>query len=104
MRRATFLLLLVALTACADESSRWAKPGVGAATVSTDVDRCERQAREATRREDQINADILASRGNDWQRTGTLSAKEADMAASSRSQGNRALAACMAAKGYSPVR
>ena len=39
MPRATILLLVVALTACADESSRWAKPGVGTATVSTDLDR-----------------------------------------------------------------
>jgi hypothetical protein len=104
MRHLGIVLILVVLASCAAESNRWTKPGVSPATAVTELDRCEREARDATRREDQINADILASRGNDWQRTGTLSAKEADMAASSRSQGNRALAACMAAKGYSPAR
>jgi len=104
MRQVGTVLVLVALAACAGDSTLWTKPGASPATTSTELDRCQREARDATRRDDQINADILASRGVDWQRTGSLSAKEADMAASSRSQGNRALAACMAAKGYSPAR
>jgi hypothetical protein len=104
MRQVSLVIIFLALTACAEETNRWTKPGVSPAMASTDYDRCVREAREAARRNEQINADILASRGTDWQRTGILSAKEADMASSSRSQADRALAACMAAKGYSPAR
>jgi hypothetical protein len=104
MPRVSIVLVLLALASCAAESNRWTKAGASPAMTSTELDRCEREAHDATRRNDQINADILASRGNDWQRTGALSVKEADMAASSRSQADRALAGCMAAKGYSPTR
>jgi hypothetical protein len=103
MRQAGIVLVLLALAACADDAARWTKPGASPAMASTELDRCQREARDTTRHEDQINADILASRGSDWQRNGTLSVQEADLAASSRGQGNRALAACMTAKGYSPA-
>jgi hypothetical protein len=103
MRLIGIVLVLLALAACAEERPRWTKPGASPGAASTELDRCKREARDATRRNDGINADILASRGTDWQRAGTLSAQEADLAASSRRQGNRALAACMTAKGYSPA-
>jgi hypothetical protein len=104
MRLVGVVIVLVVLAGCANEASRWVKPGTSMATTSTEYDRCEREAHDSSRRIDEINADILATRGNDWQRTGTLSSQQADMAASSRGQGQRALAACMSAKGFSPAR
>jgi hypothetical protein len=82
----------------------WTKAGTSPATAEADFADCRGQARAATRRDDAIDADIMASRGQDWQRAGTLSIKRDDMAMSNRGWAEQIIDRCMAAKGYAPAR
>src|ERR1700712_157417 len=104
MRHSGILLVPLVLAGCANEADRWSKPGASAATATTELDRCQREARDTSRRQDRINSDIMASRGNDWPRPAPRSIGKPDLPPWSRNQGDRALAACMAAKGYSPAK
>jgi hypothetical protein len=91
------LALLIA--GCAD-SGNWTKPGATKEVLAADLEACRSEAREATRRDDAINADILASRGNDWQRAGMLSVQQDSMASEKSKHGASVVAGCMSAKGY----
>jgi len=97
-RLAACLLLLLA--ACTNDAARWSKAGVDEDRVSADLEGCRSEARAATRRDAQIDADILASRGGDWQRAGTLGVQQQQMAASRRVNTDSIIARCMAEKGY----
>jgi hypothetical protein len=104
MKRVCVAILSLMLAGCAGSNAdRWSKPGVKAETAESDLSDCEDQARSATRRDAGIDADILASRGGDWQRAGTLGIKRDDMANSNRALGQQIIGRCMAAKGYKPV-
>jgi hypothetical protein len=94
---AAVLALLVA--GCAD-SGNWTKPDTAKDVVAADLDACRSEAREATRRDDAINADIMASRGADWQRAGMLSVQRDSMAGEKSKHGDSVVAGCMSAKGY----
>src|SRR5690242_9242230 len=101
MRRIEWLGVLLVLAACTQGGARhWTKAGVTQETTDHDYAECESQAREATRREAGIDADILATRGHDWQRTGTLGRQEANMAEQRRVSAANIISQCMAAKGY----
>ena len=91
------------LAGCAGGGDRWTKPGATSDAAETELSDCESQARSATQRDAGIDADILASRGQDWQRAGVLAMKRDDMANSSRARSQQIIARCMAAKGYRPV-
>src|SRR5207237_1653087 len=104
MKRVCLAIAAFALAGCAGGGSdRWTKPGVTPDTAATELSDCESQARSATQRDAGIDADILASRGQDWQRAGTLALKRDDMANSSRAFSQQIVARCMAAKGYRPA-
>jgi hypothetical protein len=103
MKRACVVIVSLALAGCASGGDKWTKPGVAPETVEDELSDCESQARSATQRDAGIDADILASRGQDWQRAGTLALKRDDMANSSRARSRQIIARCMAAKGYRPV-
>ena len=94
---AATLALLVA--GCAD-SGNWTKPDTSKETASADFNSCQSLAREATQRDDAINADIMASRGADWQRAGMLDAQQGSMETEKRKHGSDVIADCMSAKGY----
>jgi hypothetical protein len=93
----------LALAGCANGGDRWAKPGVSPDTAETEFSDCESEARSATQRDAGIDADILASRGQDWQHSGTLAVKRDDMTDSNRTRTRQIIARCMTAKGYQPV-
>lgn len=95
------MVLLIA--GCSGGSRGWTKPGISPDEAAAEYSDCESQARSATQRDAAIDADILASRGTDWQRTGTLGLKRDDMANSNRGQAQRIIGRCMAAKGYAPA-
>jgi hypothetical protein len=97
--RAGLAAMMLLLAGCGG-SGGWTKPGVSPDAAEADFSTCERQARSATARDAAIDADILASRGQDWQRTGTLAMKRDDMADSNRGRAQQVVARCMAAKGY----
>ncbi|MBV9523252.1 MAG: hypothetical protein JO010_10690 [Alphaproteobacteria bacterium] len=91
---------MLLLAACADGSANWTKSGASAEAISRDLAACRTEARDATRRDAQIDTDILATRGNDWQRTGTLALHQDSMTAERRADGQGIVERCMAAKGY----
>jgi len=98
---AGFLVALaLVLIGCAAGGGRWIKPGADDATVSVDLGACRAEAREAARRDNAIDSDILASRGTDWQHGGTLGLVEDEMASARASRGDAVLARCMATRGY----
>jgi hypothetical protein len=101
MIRAGLIVAMLLLAACG--GARWTKSGISPGAASADLDDCESQARAATRRDTQIDADIMASRGTDWQRTGTLGIKRDDMAMSTGAHFEDVVGRCMSAKGYRPV-
>jgi hypothetical protein len=98
------MAVLVLLLAGCGGSGGWTKPGVSPDTAEADFSDCESQARSATQRDAAIDADIMASRGQDWQRAGTLEIKREDMANSNRERARQIVARCMAGKGYAPAR
>ena len=101
MPRTPFLVLVLALAACA--GPRWSKPGIDADTARSDFADCQNLASEATRRDADINADILASRGQDWSNAGTLDVHQAVLAAGPADRSDAIVAFCMSSKGYSKV-
>lgn len=96
------LFLPVLLLACAG-NGRWVKPGVASDRIAYDTAQCESEARAAVRRDENIDADILASRGTDWSRNDTLAAQRMTMAMHNEPQREQVVARCMASKGYSPA-
>src|SRR5712692_3797524 len=98
------LAIVVALVAGCAAGGGWSKPGVSPDAAEADLAACASQARSATQRDAAIDADILASRGQDWQRTGTLGMKQDDMAMSNRGRAQEIIGRCMASKGYAPTR
>jgi hypothetical protein len=103
MGRIAIVALLVALGACTFGGTRWTKAGVSQDTVDGDYDSCTSEARQATRRDAGIDADILATRGRDWQRTGTLRLKQDSMAENRRVRAEDVIDRCMREKGYEPA-
>jgi hypothetical protein len=103
MKRVAIAIVTLVLAGCAGGGEKWTKPGVTADTAEAELSDCESEARSATQRDAGIDADILASRGQDWQNTGTLALKSDEMANSSRARRRQIIARCMAARGYRPV-
>ena len=104
MKRVCIPVVCLVLAGCAGSATdKWTKPGIKAETAESDLSDCQDQARSATQRDAGIDADITATLGQDWQRGGVLGMKRDDMASSNRALGQRIVARCMAAKGYSPV-
>ncbi len=91
---------LMALAACA--GPRWQKPGADANQVSADFADCSGMAQDAVSRDSNIDADIMASRGRDWQDQGTLSQHRTIIASETGARSDDVLNACMAQKGYAP--
>jgi len=101
MRVSWSLGVALCLAACAS-SPQWTKQGVSPQATASDYADCRSQAQEATRRDNNIDADILASRGRDWEQSGTLSTHEAIFANEDYRKSDDVVKACMIAKGYAP--
>lgn len=89
--------LALALAACA---SSWSKQGVSREKAAQDYSECRHMAEIANRRDSNIDTDILASRGQDWQRLGILNAKRAGYADANEARSGDMVKRCMLAKGY----
>ena len=100
MRRIGGLALALMLAACAD--TPWSKPGVSPEKAAQDFSECRHAAELANRRDSDIDTDILASRGQDWERFGLLQTKRAVYADSNRARSGDMVERCMIAKGYTP--
>jgi hypothetical protein len=92
------MAVLLALAACA--GPQWSKPGVSAEVAAADYSDCLSQAQQANRRDNDIQSDILASRGRDWEQHGTMDAHAAAFAAEQQGRTGDVLGSCMRLHGY----
>lgn len=93
-----FPLLLLTLAACG--AAGWSKPGVSSEKAAQDYAECRHAVELANRRDSDIDQDILATRGQDWERLGLLTQKRNDYADSNAARSGDAVERCMLAKGY----
>ena len=96
------LALALGLVACAG-NARWSKEGVSPQVAAQDLAACRSDAQAAMRRNTDVQADILASRGQDWQRGGFLGIARSNFAAQNQSQADEFVSQCMTGKGYTPA-
>jgi hypothetical protein len=101
MKARWVLVALLGLAGCAGTPG-WSKQGSSPQVTANDYAECRSEAQEATRRDANIDADILASRGRDWEQSGTLSTHQALYAGEDYRQHDDIVKACMIAKGYAP--
>jgi hypothetical protein len=92
-------LLLLPLAACS-AAGGWSKAGVAPSMAAADYAECRHTAEIAHRRDSDIDTDILASRGQDWQRIGLLQTKRNDYADSNSLRDSDLVNRCMIGKGY----
>jgi hypothetical protein len=101
MDRMVALVAALCLAGCAG-APQWSKQGVAPQAAAADYSDCRSQAQAATRRDADIQADIMASRGRDWSQTQTLNTRQALYATERRPQTDDLVKSCMIAKGYAP--
>lgn len=92
----TWLLMLAACTG----AGGWSKPGVPPSQAARDYAECRHRAELAFRRDSNIDTDILATRGQDWGRLGTLQSTREEYADSNEARSGDIVERCMMAKGY----
>ena len=78
----------------------WVKPGVGPAEAARVYGYCRAQADAAFKSERDVDQDILATRGSDWQRGGTLHIQRSQMGAAAAGRAAAVIAGCMRAHGF----
>ncbi len=101
--RTTFgmCLICLVLSACFQASGgEWFKPGVAGDLTARDLAQCQRDARLVAGEEGKIDQDIIASRGADWQASGSYAANTSQMAQSSDKRRAEMVGRCMRNKGY----
>lgn len=101
MKRIAIVACALALLGCAS-GTEWNKEGVSQQATAQAVADCQSLAREATQRDTNIMTDIMATRGNDWQRTGVMSTKEQVFGAEDRGRTDDIVTRCMISKGFAP--
>jgi hypothetical protein len=101
MRRIGGLALTLAL-ALAGCGGSWTKAGVSPEAAAQDLSECRHSAEVANRRDSDIDQDILASRGQDWEKYSVIQTKRDEFADSNRARSGDMVERCMIAKGYSP--
>ncbi len=99
MRPICAATLLLALVACSGPGG-WQKPGVAPGDAAADYAECRHTAEVAFRRDTNIDTDILATRGQDWQRDGVLQSEQYDDAATDNALQKDTVSRCMIDKGY----
>ena len=100
MKRIVGLAVVLLLFGCA--SKPWTKDGATPEMVAKDLSECNRLATAATQKDANINQDILAARGKDWQDTGALFTVQQTYDARNQAQSSDIVSQCMIAKGYAP--
>jgi hypothetical protein len=99
MPRIGSLAVLLALAACGG-AGQWTKPETSREKAAQDYSDCRHLAEVANQRDSDIDTDILASRGTDWERLGVISTKRAEFADSNRVRSGDIVTRCMIGKGY----
>lgn len=100
MRSIGTMVVLLLLSACG-AAGGWTKAGVPPSIAARDYAECRHSAELAFRRDRDIETDIIASRGQDWQRIGVLQNKTDVFADSNEAHEGDLVSRCMTEKGYS---
>lgn len=98
--RPVLSLPLMLFLACCSGAGQWSKPDTSPAQAAQDLSDCRHDAELANRRDSDIDTDILATRGQDWERLGVLQTKRSDFAESNRARTSDIVKRCMIGKGY----
>jgi hypothetical protein len=96
------LFLLPALTLACNGPGQWNKDGMTPSMTAADLADCNSFAQSATQKDTNINQDIMAARGKDWQDTGALSTIRDTYQAQTQDQSQTVIFRCMVGKGYAP--
>lgn len=94
------ILGLSSLTGCG--GAAWTKEGTTQQAAAEDLADCNSLAQSATQRDSNIDTDILASRGHDWQQTHVTGIERDADAAQTKDLSQDVVTRCMIAKGYVP--
>ena len=97
--RAVWLGLAVLLAGCAGAGG-WSKTGADAAATGREYQDCRDLAESAVKTDADIDQDIRATRGKDFQRAAGVRAETQAMQEHTKGRANAILGACMRAKGY----
>ncbi len=100
MRVTSGLAAALCLAACAG-TPQWTKQGVTSQAAAADYADCRSQAQAMNQRDTNIDADIMASRGRDWEQTNTLSTRQA-FSSENGQKSSDYVQSCMISKGYVP--
>ena len=93
----------VLLSACGGPGG-WTKPGADKTAAAAAYDDCRSMADTAVRTDADIDQDIGATRGGDWQRSSTGRVETEQMNAHTRTRAGNIVDACMKAQGFSPAK
>lgn len=99
MRALPAIAAALLLAGCSS-AGEWMKPGADASTVAAAYRGCRGLAETAVAPEIGIDQDILATRGNDWQRAQTGRVATSSLKESTRSRAGSIVDSCMHAKGF----
>lgn len=100
MRRIGGLALALMLAGCG--GGTWHKAGVSPEAAAQDLSECRHMAEIANRRDSDIDQDILASRGHDWENLSIIGTRRAQYADSNERRTGDIVERCMIGKGYTP--
>lgn len=100
MRRIAALASIALLMACSS-ASQWSKDGVPPSKAALDIADCNSLAQSTTQKDNNINQDILAARGRDWQDTGAISYVQT-ATTQNQDKSKDIVFRCMVGKGYAP--
>jgi hypothetical protein len=93
-------IALPLLVGCTAPAGNWTKAGADEAAVARDYRDCRAMAASAVRSDADIDQDILATRGADWQRTGVGRVESRNMQEHTRNRAAAIVDGCMRAKGF----
>jgi hypothetical protein len=100
-RRLILLASVLALSGCSSHPD-WSKDGVAPEAAAKELADCQSIARDATARDTNIITDILATRRNDWQRTGVMDTHVQAFQTEDRDRSGDIVNRCMIGKGFVP--
>lgn len=81
-------------------SAKWSKPGAAPEQVAGDTAECTEQAEAILQRDRNIDADIAATRGADWQRGETYTMRTEAAAQSYDDKRRQLIGDCLQKRGY----
>jgi hypothetical protein len=102
MRAGCALAVLLLLASCGGGGGDWA--GADEAEAEREYQACRDVASAAVGKEADIDQDIIATRGRDWQRGGIGRVESRAMQEHTRDRAASIVASCMRAKGYARTR